>query len=82
MSWTANLDSFAKDKGSVVATVTFTGPSGEKLTDSVRADSLDADELSLWASRKIRSLQRRDASATTLTLGPIPLVNEPEIGPR
>lgn len=71
-NWTANLDSATFDGGNVVAVITFThAVTGEKIVEKLRADDLTDARVAEFAYVKIRSLDSRDVSKTTLRIGPI-----------
>lgn len=69
--WTAELKSHRVVETMVEATVVFTSDKGETITELPRGDNLDADQLKVWAARRIASLQARDDAAATLVAGPI-----------
>lgn len=71
-NWTANLDSVKTDGGNVVATITFThAVTKEAIVEKLRADDLTDARIAEFAFQKIASLESRDVSRSTLTIGPI-----------
>lgn len=71
-NWTANLDSVKTDGGNVVATITFThAVTKEAIVEKLRADDLTDARVAEFAFQKIASLESRDVSKSTLTIGPI-----------
>lgn len=71
MAWSANLDKIVKSDGNVIATVTFTSDTGEKIAQDIPGNDLTKDNLTAFVSNKIQVLDVRDLAFKTLTVGPI-----------
>jgi hypothetical protein len=71
-NWTANIDSVTQDGFVTIPKVTFTHKDGRVFQpDPPRGDDVDAARLSAWVKNQIARLDKRDAAAATIVIGPI-----------